>query len=106
MLCREEEHYYVPASGDAKAKCTKCGATFWTTFGIAAVAGAIILIPKKRLAKSFFRRLGKRTQKRVLRTKLALYNAHLLLRLDNKLKILIGFYMIATKAPVIFEQHM
>ena len=101
--CRDKDHYYVPASGDAKANCTACGSTFWSTLGVA--VGAIVLIFTSlwsRYAKRLcFRHLSNDNKKRVSLLWGWLIRMQGIYRLDNKLKTLIGFYMIATKARVL-----
>jgi hypothetical protein len=96
--CRHADQYYVPASSDAKANCTKCGATFLSTFGIAVGAIVLIFIPKKRAIAVLFGRLSINNKKRMLSLREGLTHVHATFRLDHKLKTLIGFYMIATKA--------
>ena len=99
--CQDTEHYYVPASGAVRASCAKCGATFWTTFGIMVGAICSIFIPKKRAVAVVFGCLSLNAKKRALSIKQWLLHAHGIYRLDNKLKTLIGFYMIATKARIL-----
>ena len=100
--CRDKiDHYYVPASGDAKANCAACVATFWYTLGVAVGAIVLIFTPKGRAVALCFRHLSNNNRKRASLLWGWLIRVQGIYRLDNKLKILIGFYMIATKARVL-----
>ena len=84
------------------ANCTQCGATFVSTFSIAVGAIVLIFIPKKRAIAVLLGRLSRNNKKRVVSLREGLTHAHATYRLDNKLKTLIGFYMIATKARALY----
>ena len=99
--CRDSDHHYVRASGDAKANCATCGATFWSTLGVAVGAVILIFTPKGRAVALCFRHLSNNNKKRASLLSGWLIRMQGIYRLDNKLKTLIGFYMIATKARVL-----
>ena len=98
QLCQDDDHYYVPASGESRAHCSECGGTFETTLGVvlAIVVGAIFLVTALERG---YHRLS-------LDARLALKGAHKKLRLDVKLKIIVGFYMIATQVGDVYEVRL
>jgi hypothetical protein len=98
QLCREDNHHYVSASGAERAHCRECGETLGASAGIflGSVAGALLLTSTMRRG---YRRLSPDTRD-------ALRGAHRKLRLDVKLKIVIGFYMIATQVGSVYEVRL
>ena len=81
--------YYVAASGSVGAHCTPCGNTLATTIALACVALALLLALGAAL---MIYPPPERVQKRI-------ESASKRLTLAIKFKIVIAFYMIATKTP-------
>ena len=105
--CDAEDHYYVAALNDREARCSSCdeahGALLGTVIGV--VCGALLLVigysrfTKRRAddKESYCEQLLHRCKKSALIRKLLL---------GNKLKILIGFYMIATQVGSVYEVRL
>ena len=98
QLCREGNHHYVSASGAELAHCRECGETLGASAGIflGCVVGAMILT--SAILRGY-RRLS-------LNAREALRGAHRTLRLDVKLKIIVGFYMITTQVGSVYEVRL
>ena len=98
QTCQGDDRYYVAASGKDTAVCKECNDTLGTSLGIAAavlvslvVLRTIIYLTHQQLSDDH---------------KEAIRDAHRKLRLDNKLKILVGFYMIATQVGSVYEVRL
>ena len=98
QLCAEPNHYYVAARGGSMARCNTCGDTIGATIGI----GLLLLLAVVLVAfggSLAFQRLPGKSRAQLLR-----FFETATPR--NKLKILVGFYMIATKISTVYEVRM
>ena len=98
QTCQGDDWYYVGASGDEVAHCRPCSDTLGSSLGLtAAVVASVLLL--LAILKRAHGRLGDG-----VRT--AIREAHEKLRLDIKLKIIVGFYMIATQVSSVYEVRL
>ena len=107
QLCREAGRHYVAASGDVAAKCEECGARFGAMIIMIGVMSGVMLVTivVRRIALKYSETLENGTNenlwkrlkeiKEKLKKKLKKKNERY--KLHNKVKVLISFYMIATK---------
>ena len=94
-LCIEPDHYYVAASGAAAAHCSECGSVLAITIGVG-LASVIGVVLAWRLAV-----LARRTAPREVQDFMECFMNEYTPR--NKLKILVGFYMIASKVDTVYD---
>ena len=100
QLCRDSsQRYYIAASGKDKARCEDCGQTLAATIGLAFAAVSSALLVVAALRRGYRNHLTNDA-------KTALRDAHEAVRLDNKLKVLIGFYMIASQVGSVYEVRL
>ena len=94
LSCEDEKRFYVAASGSEVAHCEECRDTLGAS--LALVAGALVSV---LLLWALPYALSKDVKETIR-------NAHKKLRLDNKAKIIVGFYMIATQVSSVYEVRL
>ena len=96
-LCDEKAYHYVSGSATAAAYCAPCGAsTIGTTFGVGVafvVAVAILTITLRRAWAERFPEARKARLRWIYDT----------FKPQNKLKIVLGFYMLAAPIPAVYN---
>ena len=99
QLCAEtQDRYYIAANGATPAHCERCRDTMGTTVGI----GAALVLVAVLVAFCFVRGYRALSDGR----KAMLAHLSKVFTLRTKLKILIGFYMIATKISSVYEVRL
>ena len=91
--------YYVPATSSHRAHCKECKDTGWSTLliylGISLALALVIYL----LRTAYQKQLSKSR-------KVQLSRAWKTFKPDNKCKIVIGFYLIATKIPKVYDVEL
>ena len=88
-------HHYVAAAGNEKAHCAECGSTIVATLGVTAGVLAAVAVALVIISRCYDRLdVGSKESLAAFRTRFGL---------ASKLKILVGFYMIATQVGSVYE---
>ena len=99
QLCVDPAHYYVPTADSNSATCQPCEDSLGQTIGYF-VLGAGTLVTVLLLGTGLWRKAFAQWQKdrlhRILQAAKALLSG-------NQIKVVIGFYMIATKIDSVYE---
>jgi hypothetical protein len=101
QLCESSGSFYVAATVDAIAHCAECGGTLAATLGFA--GGVLAALPFLVLILLRMKRMLVE-KKPALVSRAAYFND--IFKPANKLKIMIGFYMIATKVDNVYEVEL
>ena len=96
LLCSKADEHYVAAKNANEAHCAPCKDTLWTTISILAGSCTAALLVAYACWHFYHRRLSS-TKRQKLHFVLETFSVF------NKLKILIGFYMISTQIGAVYE---